>query len=277
MDDPRARLVHDLGYRFGDPPELPEGEVPPLWSQLAARRSHRRFSDRPVPPELIRTLAALALCSASKSDLQQRDIVILEAEQIRAVGALFPSMPWIGEAPALLVFCGDNRRQRQLHEWTGRDFANDHLDAFFNPAVDAGIALATFMVAAEARALGCCPLSVIRNHAERISELLGLPQHVFPVAGLVLGWPVGEGTISPRLPLATTVHEGRFDDDGARAAIMGYDARRAALQPHGSQRSPDRFGTAEHYGWVEDKSRQYALPERTDWGAFVRRKGFRLD
>jgi nitroreductase/FMN reductase [NAD(P)H] len=33
----------------------------------------------------------------------------------------------------------------------------------------------------------------------------------------------------------------------------------------------------EPYGWSEDKARQYAHPERADFGAYVRRIGFRLD
>ena len=52
---------------------------------------------------------------------------------------------WLKDVPVLLVFCGNNRRQRQVHEWTGIPFANDHLDAFFNAAVDAGIALSAFV------------------------------------------------------------------------------------------------------------------------------------
>jgi nitroreductase/FMN reductase [NAD(P)H] len=39
----------------------------------------------------------------------------------------------------------------------------------------------------------------------------------------------------------------------------------------------ERFGQAEFYGWSEDKARQYAEPLRTDFGAFVRAKGFCLD
>ncbi|NJM34133.1 MAG: NADPH-dependent oxidoreductase, partial [Rhodomicrobium sp.] len=65
----------------------------------------------------------------------------------------------------------------------GHPFANDHLDAFFNAACDAAIALTAFILAAEARGLGCTPISAIRNHAEAVSELLGLPDHVFPFVG----------------------------------------------------------------------------------------------
>ena len=38
-----------------------------------------------------------------------------------------------------------------------------------------------------------------------------------------------------------------------------------------------RFGRAEFYGWSEDKARQYANPERADFGAYAKRRGFRLE
>jgi len=49
------------------------------------------------------------------------------------------------------------------------------------------------------------------------------------------------------------------------------------VTPYGRQRSPDKFGRAEFYGWSEDKARQYAVPLRDDFGAFVRAKNFHLD
>jgi nitroreductase/FMN reductase [NAD(P)H] len=49
------------------------------------------------------------------------------------------------------------------------------------------------------------------------------------------------------------------------------------VAPIRTQRAADVFGTADFYGWSEDKVRQYARPERADWGAFVRKKGFRLE
>ncbi|MGB7181068.1 MAG: nitroreductase family protein, partial [Burkholderiaceae bacterium] len=180
------------------------------------------------------------------------------------------------QSPVLIVFCGNNRRHRQIMAWRNQAFVNDHLDAFFNAAVDAGIALSAFICAAEAAGLGCCPLSVIRNEAALVSELLGLPDQVFPVAGLALGWPSGSTAISKRLPLAATVHRNRFSDAEIKQQITEYDKWRSASQPFASQRDPARFGNDPAYGWSEDKARQYADPERADFGAFIRGKGFGL-
>lgn len=227
---------------------------------------------------MIEALSALALCAPTKSDLQQRDIIILrDADQRAAIQAHLGDQTWVASAPELLVFCGNNRRQRRVHELRGRPFTNDHLDAFFNAAVDAGIALSAFVLAAEAAGLGCCPVSAIRNEAAEVSRILNLPDHVFPVAGLAVGWPAKRAEVSMRLPLSQTVHVDRFNDADFDQALADYDARREAAQPYGKQRFSADYGEADSYPWSEDKARQYSKPERDTFGAFVRAKGFKLD
>ncbi len=245
--------------------------------RMADHRVKRHYTDQPVALELIRMLCAIALSSPSKSDLQQRDIVVLQdAGQRARISSFFPGDPWMAKAPFFLVFCGNNRRQRQLHAWRGIPFANDHLDPFFNAAVDAAIALGTFITAAETVGLGCCPISVIRNHAEAVSGILDLPDHVFPVAGMTVGWPAHHREISLRLPLEATVHLDRFNDTDVRAQVDAYDKRRNAVQPIRQQRDVAVHGEATDYGWSEDKARQYAKPDRDDFGAYVQRRGFKL-
>ncbi len=158
-----------LDHRFGDFGQqvAPELEQSAFLRDLASRGVCRRFRDDPVPRSLIETLSALALSAPSKSDLQQRDILIVDDPAIRSrINTLLADQDWIPKAPHFIVFLGNNRRQRQVHGWTGLPFANDHLDAFFNASVDAGIVLSAFVLAAEAAGLGCCPVSVIRNHAQ---------------------------------------------------------------------------------------------------------------
>ena len=83
--------------------------------------------------------------------------------------------------------------------------------------------------------------------------------------------------MSPRLGLDVTIHHDRYDEAGLKDKIAAYDRRREAVQPYKSQRFVDRFGQSDSYGWSEDKARQYSVPERAGFGAFVRGKGFRLD
>ena len=270
--------------RFGlDAADVEFGaDAPSVLGQLAARGSVRKFRSDSVPYSTLRRLCALALCAPTKSDLQQRDIIIIDAPSLKSqIGALLSDGPlgqkWLADVPSLLLFCGNNRRQRRIHTLRDRHFANDHLDAFFNAAVDAAIALSAFVIAAEAEGLGVCPVSAVRNYSDALSRLLKLPDHVFPVAGLAVGYPAETPQISMRLPLSVTVHHNTFLEEGLDDAISAYDRRRKAAQPYAAQRHVREFGLADSYGWSEDKARQYARPERADFGAYVRRIGFKLD
>ena len=271
-------LDETLRLRFGDfqaaDPAVAGNEA---IGRMASRGVVRRFKPEPLPAALIDTLCAVALSSPTKSDLQGRDIILIEDGKIRGrINELLAEQDWIPGAPHFLIFLGNNRRQRQVHEWRGKPFANDHLDAFFNAAVDAGIALSAFVTAAEAAGVGCCPVSVIRNHAAEVSRMLALPDHVFPVAGLGFGRPATPMFVAARLPLAATLHRDRFNDC-TQETVEAYDRRRNGIFPYRNQRGIARWGKSDSYGWSEDKARQYAEPERADFGAFVKAKGFRLE
>ncbi len=82
-----------LDLRFGD-----RGAVPDTLAgneairRLGGRGAVRRFTPEPLPAAVLDTLAAVALSSPSKSDLQQRDILIVEDAAIRArINALLKS------------------------------------------------------------------------------------------------------------------------------------------------------------------------------------------
>ena len=113
---PAIRIEAALRERFGTsltaPPELRSLDE---LARIAEHRSHRRYANEPVTPELLELLFACALSAPSKSDLQQADIVhVASRDKVARIVELIPDMPWIGTAPVVLVFCGNNRRIRQI-------------------------------------------------------------------------------------------------------------------------------------------------------------------
>ena len=278
VDNIHDRIECAVTERYGTQVNV-SGDWPGL-EELAGsleHRVHRKYNGRPVAPGLLRLLFAAALSAPSKSDLQQADIVhVADRAKVQAITDTIPDMPWIAQAPVFLVFCANNRRLRQVSAWRGKPFVNEHLDHFLNAAVDAALVMMSFIRAAEAVGLGICPISHVRNRPDVLTRLLELPEGVFPVAGLCVGYPAEAGRITPRLPLEVTVHVDRYDETGIQDRIEAYDRRRDALLPYRKQRSPDRYADVAFYGWSEDKARQYSVPERTDFGAYVRRQGFSL-
>ncbi len=266
-----------LNARFSDAPTVKNADFDVL-TKMAGRGSCREFREAPVPDDVLDVLCATALSSPTKSDLQQRDIILLKSQDVRErLASLVSEQAWVKNAPMIAVFCGNNRRQRLWHQWRNIPFANDHLDAFLNAAADAAIALGAFVAAAEAIGLGCCPISAVRNKPRDVSELLGLPHHVFPFAGLAIGYPKAPSMVAKRLPISVTCHVDRYQETDLEGTVSQYDLDRQRAQPYKSQRFVDVFGEAENYGWSADKARQYSQPERADFGSYIRSIGFCLD
>jgi nitroreductase len=279
MEPDLGALIAD---RFGSEARVAEiaptaGLAASELARILARRTQRSYTDAPVPDGLVDLLLAVALSASSKSDFQQVSIIKLKDAGKRArIAAHFPAMPWIGNSPSFLVFCGDARRLERIGMLRGHVQRNGDVEGFLNASVDAALVLQTFILAAEAVGLGCCPISVIRNQMATVSEVLALPDGVFPVAGLCLGYPARRGFISMRLPPSITVHTDSYDDSGLEAGIDAYDRRRDARHAvtREQQRDPQRFGYAAFYGWSEDKARQAAQPEGASFAEYVKAHGF---
>jgi FMN reductase [NAD(P)H] len=274
-------IAEMLGRRFGDGGPMAEGaEDSELMHRVLTRKTVRRYSERMPSEALLDLLTACALSASAKSDFQQASILRLRDPGKRAaIGALFSSMPWIGNAPVFFVFLGDARRLHRIGELRRKPVANGTLEGFFNASIDAAVAMQTMILCAESNGLGVCPISVIRNEADQVGEILGLPDLVFPVAGLCLGYPSAEGYLSLRLPRRVTTHTDRYDDGALAASIDDYDRRRDAIHaiPKDQQRSNAEFGEAAFYGWSEDKARQAAKAEGAAFPPYLRKHGFKFD
>jgi FMN reductase [NAD(P)H] len=261
--------------RFGIEPTT-DGEEPddPMLARVLARRTHRRYSDQPVPDGLLDWLLFAALSASSKSDFQQATIItVKDADKRASIARHFPAMPWIGKSPVFLVFCADPRRLEQISSMRRHPQRNNDLEGFLNSCVDAALMLQTFILCAEAVGLGCCPISVIRNQMPAVAEVLKLPDGVFPVSGLCVGYPSDAGFVSMRLPPSLILHTDAYDASRLAAEIDAYDRRRNARHavPREQQRKPEKFGHADFYGWSEDKARQAAEPEGAPFAAYLKK------
>jgi FMN reductase [NAD(P)H] len=274
-----------IARRFGDGGPSGEGaddgaEDNEFIRRVLSRKTVRRYADKMPGEALLDLLVAAALSTSAKSDFQQASILRVRDPQKRmAIGGLFPAMPWCGSAPVFFVFLGDARRLQRIGELRGKPVRNGTLEGFFNASVDAALAMQTMILCAESVGLGACPISVIRNEVDKVAAILGLPDLVFPVAGLCLGYPQAEGHVSLRLPRSATTYSDRYDDSSLAAVIDDYDRRRNALHaiPADQQRSNHEFGEAAFYGWSEDKARQASKAEGAAFPPYLRSHGFSLD
>ena len=265
--------------RYGFDLEIP-ADVPDGVQALLNRRVIRKYKTNPISEQTMALLLSAAQSAPTKSNLQQYSIVIIRDPEVRnAVSELVPSMPWVRNAPVIAIFLGDVRRIRRLAEIRGHTYQNNNADTFMNAAVDAALAMQCFITAADYLGLGTCPISYVRNRIDDLAEILDLPDGVFPISGLCIGYPDDAGYVSMRLPQKVVVHQDLYNDDDLETDVKDYDDRnheRFALTPT-KQRHTDKYGVLEKCTWSENVARQLSLPERAGFADYLKRKGINLD
>jgi FMN reductase [NAD(P)H] len=265
--------------RYGFDLEIP-ADVPDGVQALLNRRVIRKYKTNPISEQTMALLLSAAQSAPTKSNLQQYSIVIIRDPEVRnAVSELVPSMPWVRNAPVIAIFLGDVRRIRRLAEIRGHTYQNNNADTFMNAAVDAALAMQCFITAADYLGLGTCPISYVRNRIDDLAEILDLPDGVFPISGLCVGYPDDAGYVSMRLPQKVVVHQDLYNDDDLETDVKDYDDRnheRFALTPT-KQRHTDKYGVLEKCTWSENVARQLSLPERAGFADYLKRKGINLD
>ena len=276
-----TELNNPVDIRYGDETgrEVPP-EMPVTVTELLLRRCIRRYTDAPVPDELLHTLLACAQSAPTKSNLQQYSIIVTTDRDLRMkLADLNPDTGHMKYCPVFLTFCADMRRAKRLTEKHGYAFANNNMDTFLNATVDAALAMQCFITAAEAAGLGCAPISQVRNRMQDFCDALDIPEGVFPIAGLTLGWPDWEGRMNARLPMEAVIHREKYDDSDLVSLVDTYDARRLESNPIApdGQRHADKYGVSENCTWSENVARQLSVAERPGFKDFLLSNGFELD
>jgi FMN reductase [NAD(P)H] len=93
-----------------------------------------------------------------------------------------------------------------------RSRGTDNFLSFINAATDTLLYCQTFCNLAEEEGLGTCFLGTTVYMPQMIIDTLQLPQLVFPVATITLGWPDVQPALSDRMPLASIIHEETYVD-----------------------------------------------------------------
>ncbi len=194
---------------------------------LTDHRSIRSYTDEPVAQEqLDQIIEAVQAAPSSINGQQVTVITVQDKERKKKISELAGGQPWIDQAPVFLLFCADFNRAKialeDLHDFK-MEITNG-LESVLVGAVDAGIALGTATAAAESLGLGTVPIGAVRGNPQELIELLELPKYVFPLSGLVIGYPADRSAKKPRLPQAAVNHQETYlNQDELTSHIQAYD------------------------------------------------------
>ena len=195
---------------------------------IATRRTIRKYSARDIEPALLDRLLGEAARTQTMGNLQLYSVVVTRSTEGKAT--LAPAhfnQPMVMQAPVVLTVCADFRRTTTWAECRQATPGYDNLLSFMNAATDALLYTQTFCNLAEEAGLGLCYLGTTLYMPQAIIEALQLPQLVFPVATLTVGWPDEEPPLSDRLPLESFVHNEAYHAPTAADIDRFYAAKEA--------------------------------------------------
>lgn len=190
---------------------------------INTRRSIRRYQDKDVDNTLLTQLIKEAERTQTMGNLQLYSVVVTRNEELKAkLAPAHFNQPMVTGAPVVLTFCADYRRTTLWTEQRQATPGYDNPLSFVNAMTDALLFCQTFCNLAEEEGLGCCFLGTTVYQPQSIIDTLQLPELVFPVATITLGWPDENPPLSDRLPVSTIIHEETFHDYSAADIDKAY-------------------------------------------------------
>lgn len=195
---------------------------------LTTRRSIRKYADKAVSEELLNRLLAEAERTPTMGNLQLYSVIVTRNDEMKAkLAPAHFNQPMVCGAPVVLTFCADFRRTTLWAENRQAKPGYDNFLSFINASTDALLYCQTFCNLAEEEGLGTCFLGTTVYMPQMIIDTLQMPQLVFPVATITLGWPDEQPELSDRLPLRAIIHEETYHDYTPQAIDDCYAEKEA--------------------------------------------------
>ena len=191
-------------------------------------------------------------------------------------------------APLLFTICADVYRLERIMAARNWKLVTNDLSLLLFAVQDAAYMAQNIVIAAESLGLGSCFLGNTPYRAEKIAEEYRLPERVFPIVQLTMGYPDEDPPVRPRYPIEFTLFEDTYPelseetiheamdvmDEGYLA--QEYYARANYKIPLQGERE-ETFSFA-NYGWTEHMCRKWGqwLSTPDDLLEQFEKRGFHL-
>ena len=197
----------------------------PVIDLLSRHRSIRKFTAQKIPAELLSTLLHAGQCAATSSHVQAYTLIhVVDSAKRKRLVELTGGQGYVASASDFFVFCADMKRPTDAAARAGAEVISGTTEQLIVASIDVALMAQNVVVAAESEGLGICYIGGIRNDPASVSDLLELPEQVYPVFGLCLGYPDQDPQVKPRLPLTAIVKTDRYDSAQDHTLIDSFDA-----------------------------------------------------
>ncbi len=166
---------------------------------LMNHRSIREYEDESLADEDIEMIVKAGRQAAFVSQMYS---VIMERDE--------DDIPF--GAPVLFTICVDINKLEKMMDKREWDLITNDVTLLFFGIQDAAYMAQNMVVAAESMGLGTCYLGSAIRTAKNLKEKYDLPDKVFPLVQLVVGYPAEDPPTRPRYPLNFVLFEDEYPE-----------------------------------------------------------------
>jgi FMN reductase (NADPH) len=191
-------------------------------------------------------------------------------------------------APLLFTICVDSHKFEAIMARRGWKMVTNDLTLLFFGIEDASLMAENMVVAGRSMGLGSCFLGFAMYQADKIAKQYELPERVFPLVQLAMGYPAEDPPPRPRYPMDFTLFEDRYpeltDDMIVRAmdqmdeGYLAQDYYRRNKAKIGLERGRRETYGYDSYSWTEHICRKWGqwYPRSTELVKQLELRGFKI-
>lgn len=177
------------------------------------RRTIRKYKNQDIDPNLLNDLLTTACRASTCGNMQLYSIIVTRDKDVKEqLSPAHFNQPMIKNAPVVLTFCADFNRFSSWCKQRNAEPGYNNFQSFMNAAMDTLIVAQTFCMLAEDKGLGICYLGTTTYNPQLIIKTLELPELVFPVTTITVGYPDESPAQVDRLPMEAIVHQEKYKD-----------------------------------------------------------------
>lgn len=192
-------------------------------------------------------------------------------------------------APLLFTICADINRMERIMELRNWHWVTNDLLALIFGFQDGAYMAENMVIAAESLGLGSCFLGIAPYMADKIAADYNLPERVFPLVQLTMGYPSEDPPVRPRYPITFTLFEDKYpalSEEAIREAMKEMDDGYLEQEYYARanykiplQEGREETFTYENYGWTEHMGRKWGqwFPDLSKLLKQFEKRGFHLD
>jgi FMN reductase (NADPH) len=247
----------------------------PIIQSMLNRRSVRKFTAEKPADEVVEAIVRAGQQAPFASQLYS---VLLTRKKKAPFGA-----------PLWFTICVDFYKLQRFMKIRNWEVVTNDLSLLLFGIQDAAYMAENMVMAAESLGLGSCFLGMAPYNADQIAKTFKLPERVFPLVGLVMGYPAEDFPPRPRYPLWFTLFEDQypeFTDEQVAEAMKVMDDGYLEQGYYRKQRAkirlevdrPETF-TYDNYSWTEHISRKWGQWYRSPKELLdqLRKRGLKVD